>query len=361
MITHSTELTPVPGFGREAFAAEPASDAGLGQEDLADRTARRQEGRTVSVKASREATGEKGASDTVKADWMTLASRAIEMLAKPAVVVDRKGTILLFNHEMQRLLGRSRDESLEEGWFELFVPKDAQEAAKHCFDQAMRGALAECECKAVTKSGVRLRLRLDVSVIGTGPQLALFVSVRESEREETDADAPIDGTHYTISTASHEWGSLRSLRTPEGAVAAARGRPCFEWLEQRSGPCPGCPALALRDGETTSMVLPSREAELPLRLISARGVKGAGAALVRRELDPKLIAQIVEAKLLVVAREKHLSPRERDVLRSLLRGDSSQDIATALGISPRTVKFHQANLLRKLGADSRLELVRWLL
>lgn len=361
MSTHSTQLTPVPGFGREAYGAEPATGAGLGQEDLTERTARGQEGRTVTGRASREAAGEKGASDTVKPDWMTLASRSLEMLAKPAVVVDRRGTIVLFNHEMQQLLGRSRDESLDQGWFDLFVPKDAQEAARHCFEQAMRGALAECECKATTKSGVRLRLRLDVSVVGAGPQLALFIAVRESEREETDADAPIDGTHYTISTATHEWGLLRSVRTPEGAVGAARGRLCFEWLEQRSGPCPGCPAQALREGELASMVLPSGEAALPLRLLTARAVKGASATVVRRELDPKLIAQIVEAKLLVVAREKHLSPRERDVLRSLLRGDSSQDIATALGISPRTVKFHQANLLRKLGADSRLELVRWLL
>jgi len=34
------------------------------------------------------------------------------------------------------------------------------------------------------------------------------------------------------------------------------------------------------------------------------------------------------------------------------------DIAQQLGIAPRTVKFHQANVLQKLGADSRVDLLR---
>jgi DNA-binding CsgD family transcriptional regulator len=53
-----------------------------------------------------------------------------------------------------------------------------------------------------------------------------------------------------------------------------------------------------------------------------------------------------------------LSERERSVLTYLLMGRSLGDIALILGISPRTVKFHQANVLEKLGADSRADLVR---
>jgi PAS domain S-box-containing protein len=292
---------------------------------------------------------------------MTIATRAIELLTKPAVVLDRKGIIYLFNEEMQRLLGRARDEALDRSWLDLCVPKEAQESTRTCFEQVMRGALAECECKAITKSGIRLRLRLDASCVGTGPQAALLAIVRESEREESEADSALDGTHYEISTAPHEWGVLRSIRTSSGAVAGARGQPCFMALEKRQTPCPQCPVQALKDGEIATAVIASNDSDLPLRMVSARSVKGQGAAVIGRTLDDKIIAQIVDAKLLVVSKQRHLSPRERDVLRSLLRGDSSQDIATALGISPRTVKFHQANLLRKLGAESRLELVRWLL
>jgi DNA-binding CsgD family transcriptional regulator len=53
-----------------------------------------------------------------------------------------------------------------------------------------------------------------------------------------------------------------------------------------------------------------------------------------------------------------LTEREREVLELVLLGRSHQDIATALGISERTSKFHHANLLAKLGAESRIDLLR---
>lgn len=51
-----------------------------------------------------------------------------------------------------------------------------------------------------------------------------------------------------------------------------------------------------------------------------------------------------------------LSPREREVLRQVASGARNRDIASALGISENTVKFHVSNLLRKAGARSRAEL-----
>ena len=51
-----------------------------------------------------------------------------------------------------------------------------------------------------------------------------------------------------------------------------------------------------------------------------------------------------------------LSPREREVLRLVASGARNRDIATKLGISDNTVKFHVSNLLRKAGARSRAEL-----
>ncbi len=52
-----------------------------------------------------------------------------------------------------------------------------------------------------------------------------------------------------------------------------------------------------------------------------------------------------------------LSPRERDVLRLVVEGRRNAAIATELGISANTVKFHVSNLLHKVGAASRAELV----
>ncbi|MTJ82874.1 MAG: hypothetical protein F8N37_17955 [Telmatospirillum sp.] len=52
-----------------------------------------------------------------------------------------------------------------------------------------------------------------------------------------------------------------------------------------------------------------------------------------------------------------LSLREREVLNWLKVGKSSWDISVLLGISERTVNFHVANLLRKLGALNRPQAV----
>lgn len=53
-----------------------------------------------------------------------------------------------------------------------------------------------------------------------------------------------------------------------------------------------------------------------------------------------------------------LTTREREVLDLLLLGRTHEDIATVLGITERTSRFHQANLFVKLGGESRLDLLR---
>ncbi len=53
-----------------------------------------------------------------------------------------------------------------------------------------------------------------------------------------------------------------------------------------------------------------------------------------------------------------LSPREREVLEGLLAGHSNKVIANYLGISPRTVEVHRANVMHKMNVTSLSELVR---
>ena len=48
-----------------------------------------------------------------------------------------------------------------------------------------------------------------------------------------------------------------------------------------------------------------------------------------------------------------ISPREREVLALLAAGDSNKLIARRLDLSPHTVKRHVANILGKLGVESR--------
>jgi two-component system response regulator FixJ len=53
-----------------------------------------------------------------------------------------------------------------------------------------------------------------------------------------------------------------------------------------------------------------------------------------------------------------LTPRELDVLRGLTQGLPNKTIAYDLGISPRTVEIHRANLMEKLGARSLSDALR---
>lgn len=50
-----------------------------------------------------------------------------------------------------------------------------------------------------------------------------------------------------------------------------------------------------------------------------------------------------------------LSPREREIVDLIARGDSNKHIARELGIAETTVKIHVQHLLRKLDLDSRVQ------
>ena len=54
-----------------------------------------------------------------------------------------------------------------------------------------------------------------------------------------------------------------------------------------------------------------------------------------------------------------LTDREHDVLRLLVEGQTNQEIAQALGISVRTVINHVANMMNKLGLESRTAVAAW--
>ncbi|GAP37805.1 response regulator [Piscinibacter sakaiensis] len=53
---------------------------------------------------------------------------------------------------------------------------------------------------------------------------------------------------------------------------------------------------------------------------------------------------------------QQLSTRERDVMKLLLEGHYNKNIGDALGIAPRTVEFHRANVFLKMGVSKAVEL-----
>lgn len=52
-----------------------------------------------------------------------------------------------------------------------------------------------------------------------------------------------------------------------------------------------------------------------------------------------------------------LSPRQVEILRLIAKGSGTKEIAAALGITERTVKWHVSRIFQKLGATTRAQAV----
>jgi len=85
------------------------------------------------------------------------------------------------------------------------------------------------------------------------------------------------------------------------------------------------------------------------RLLDA--VKGALSRDSDRDIREQGRAEIVE-------RFNTLSPREQEVMLSLVRGNPNKVVAYELGISVRTVEIHRAHVMTKMQAGSLANLVR---
>ena len=74
-------------------------------------------------------------------------------------------------------------------------------------------------------------------------------------------------------------------------------------------------------------------------------------------LTPEIMQAILRVADNPATRQYHLSERERDVLRLVVRGFSNRQIAANLTLSESTIKFHVSNILSKLGIATRAEAV----
>ena len=97
----------------------------------------------------------------------------------------------------------------------------------------------------------------------------------------------------------------------------------------------------------------------------------AGPEMVRKAIEEvingsiwaprRLLSRLIDRMLAVsdaspAGASPHLTARERQVLELILMAHSNREIARQLGIEERTVKAHVGRLMRKAGADNRIEL-----
>jgi len=94
-------------------------------------------------------------------------------------------------------------------------------------------------------------------------------------------------------------------------------------------------------------------------VVGAVKAVAAGERYVHPSMGARLFA--AEAEERRRAENDPLSEREREVLGLLALGHTNQEIAKMLFISVRTAETHRAHIMRKLGLNSRAELVRYAL
>ncbi len=97
----------------------------------------------------------------------------------------------------------------------------------------------------------------------------------------------------------------------------------------------------------------------PELLVQAVHAAASGDALI----SPKTTARLLERFAGAAAPSKQpfepLTEREEEVLRTLARGSTNEELAEQLRISLSTVKTHVASLMGKLGSRNRVELALW--
>jgi DNA-binding NarL/FixJ family response regulator len=114
----------------------------------------------------------------------------------------------------------------------------------------------------------------------------------------------------------------------------------------------------LRAGASGYVLKQSPPAEL---LQAIRVVCGGG-----KYLDPAVTGKVMgaytgRAASVRVDANGSLSEREAEVLRLIAWGHSNKEIAARLGVSVKTVESHKANSMKKLGMQSRIDIVRFAL
>ena len=111
-----------------------------------------------------------------------------------------------------------------------------------------------------------------------------------------------------------------------------------------------------------------------LSIAESRAILRGGARdLLAAPLDPRIVRRVIDAaaddwqvrqaalhrRREAEARLAALTPRERSILDAIAAGLGNKAIARQLDLSPRTVEVHRAKIMRRAGADSVAELLRW--
>jgi FixJ family two-component response regulator len=175
------------------------------------------------------------------------------------------------------------------------------------------------------------------------------------------------------------------LRTADFAVEPFSNAVAF--LERHDRSAIGCIVADVRMPGLSGLQLLERLAvegeRLPVVIITGHGdvnacrraFKGGAVDFLTKPVDEQVLIEAIEAGFArLEARRRQadeadeartllarLTQRESEILDMVARGWMTKEIARAMGVSPRTVETHRANLAEKLGTTSIAEMVRLVL
>ena len=106
--------------------------------------------------------------------------------------------------------------------------------------------------------------------------------------------------------------------------------------------------------------------------LAVRAMTAGAVDFIEKPFDDQRMLDSVERALLIGNQKRSrageaqaardllslLTPRERDVFDQLVKGHPNKIVAHELGISPRTVEIHRANVMDKLQARNLSDIVR---
>jgi FixJ family two-component response regulator len=194
---------------------------------------------------------------------------------------------------------------------------------------------------------------------------------------------PLEPTVFVVDDYAPGRRSISRLLHAAGFVVAAFGS-AKDFLAQYDCAACGCLVLDLAMPEITGLELQNILAEkgslLPIIFLTAHGdipksvramKHGASDFLTKPVNDEDLLAAVRvaiekdralrrdQAELFQIReRLASLTPREREVLESVVAGKLNKQIASDLGTVEQTVKVHRAHVMQKMKVHSVAELVR---
>jgi DNA-binding NarL/FixJ family response regulator len=92
-------------------------------------------------------------------------------------------------------------------------------------------------------------------------------------------------------------------------------------------------------------------------LIEAIGHAFRGEEFIEPSLKEHLLQHLFKPQKMGVNVPYELTKREQEILQLIVKGDTTQEIADKLSISPRTAETHRIALLKKMYAKNTAELV----